>query len=262
MPTSSTTARTTITNAYRKAARELNQTILQADPKKPVVYSDGWCWWTSRRLQRTEKETRIWLEAGSAKAVRCEGLSSDQWLQTKRADPENRLSSGRFTRKQSRHWLTNLFDFANGIEGRKAGASSGDGQTQDQRADRFGATKGEGVQNQGAGEKAGREPWFYRAIDRGGKRWKIDNYAEMLVRTHMIKANNAGFVNRLLENGVEPWKCPTTPSACPICQPHEGQGLQLDWQRQKKYGKAPAFQFTQIGAQFLHLHWLKPLNLQ
>jgi len=79
---------------------------------------------------------------------------------------------------------------------------------------------------------------FTALIDRGGKRWKVDRYAEMLVRTHIIKANNSGFVNRLLENGLELVEMSHHASACPICQPYEGKLFTLTG-KNKKYGKAP-----------------------
>jgi hypothetical protein len=79
---------------------------------------------------------------------------------------------------------------------------------------------------------------FTALVDRGGKHWSIDSYAEMLVRTHVIKANGEGTKNRLLTNLVDLVEISKHNSSCPICQPYEGKVYSLTG-GSKGYEKAP-----------------------
>ena len=133
-------------------------------------------------------------------------------------------------------------DFANGIEGVKRAGREFISEVVKMKINErivVGSIKGEVVYKiKREVKKLVEKRGFTALIDRGGKRWKIDRYAEMLVRTHVIKANNSGFVNRLLENGLELVEMSHHASACPICQPYEGKVLTLTG-KNKKYGKAP-----------------------
>lgn len=40
-------------------------------------------------------------------------------------------------------------------------------------------------------------------VDKGGKRWSLDRYADMLVRTKAVEARNTALANRMLENGFD-----------------------------------------------------------
>ncbi len=40
-------------------------------------------------------------------------------------------------------------------------------------------------------------------IDRGGHKWTLDRYAEMLFRTKAVEARNRGLANRMVENGYD-----------------------------------------------------------
>lgn len=40
-------------------------------------------------------------------------------------------------------------------------------------------------------------------IDKGGKKWELDRYAEMVFRTKAVEGHNRGLINRLVENGYE-----------------------------------------------------------
>lgn len=244
MPTVTPPPAPRLLNAYRKAARELNQTILQADPKKPVVYL--------RRVvlvdieaitKELEKETRIWLDEEVPKQYDDGSFRAISDCKTK----ELILKQTEFGQihKEAVETLVDeaYLDFANGIEGvKRAGREFLSEMVKLKINERIvvGAIKGEGVYKiKREVKKLVENRGFTALIDRGGKRWKIDNYAEMLVRTHMIKANNAGFVNRLLENGVELVEMSHHASACPICQPYEGKVFSLTG-NDKKYGKAPS----------------------
>lgn len=44
---------------------------------------------------------------------------------------------------------------------------------------------------------------FSVLIDRGGKRWEFDTYANMLVRTKAVEARNQGLANRMLQAGYD-----------------------------------------------------------
>ena len=40
-------------------------------------------------------------------------------------------------------------------------------------------------------------------VDKGGRPWSLDRYAEMLIRTKSVEARNTGFMNRTVENGYD-----------------------------------------------------------
>lgn len=40
-------------------------------------------------------------------------------------------------------------------------------------------------------------------VDKGGKRWSLDRYAEMLFRTKAVEARNRAMANRMVENGYD-----------------------------------------------------------
>lgn len=60
-------------------------------------------------------------------------------------------------------------------------------------------------------------------IDRGGKKWSMEAYSEMLTRTHLIRANNEGIINRANEFGIDIVQVSNHASACPICQQFENE---------------------------------------
>lgn len=64
-------------------------------------------------------------------------------------------------------------------------------------------------------------------VDKGGKRWTPDRYAEMLFRTKAVEARNRGMANRMIENGYDLVQISTHPGACELCRPWEGKILSL-----------------------------------
>lgn len=64
---------------------------------------------------------------------------------------------------------------------------------------------------------------FSVLIDRGGRKWTIARYAEMIVRTHTVKAANEGVVNRASEWGVDIVEVSTHAGTCDICKSFEGK---------------------------------------
>lgn len=63
-------------------------------------------------------------------------------------------------------------------------------------------------------------------IDRGGKTWSLDRYAEMLFRTKMVEARNRGLVNRMVQNEYDLVQV-SSHGADDDCGPWEGQILSI-----------------------------------
>ena len=64
-------------------------------------------------------------------------------------------------------------------------------------------------------------------VDRRGRRWELQAYAEMAVRSSMAQAAVQGHINRLLDRGYELVIVSDSPEECPICRPWEGAILSL-----------------------------------
>ena len=64
-------------------------------------------------------------------------------------------------------------------------------------------------------------------VDKGGRKWKLEVYAEMLARTKLIEAANTGMCNRLLREGYDLVQVSQHPGACPLCVPWEGEILSI-----------------------------------
>ena len=77
-------------------------------------------------------------------------------------------------------------------------------------------------------------------VDRAGKRWALDTYAEMAVRTVTRQAVVEGQVARMASHGVSLARISTHASACPICQPWEGRLVSLDGETTEYQGEAVA----------------------
>lgn len=85
---------------------------------------------------------------------------------------------------------------------------------------------------------------FIGLTDRNGREWTIDRYSEMLTRTHIMKANNEGAINRARDFDVDIVEISDHGSTCPICSPYEGKLFSLSGSS-KKYpsldGNVPPF---------------------
>ena len=77
---------------------------------------------------------------------------------------------------------------------------------------------------------------FTVLLDRGGHKWNLKNYSEMLARTHLIKANNEATINRALEFDIDIMEISDHGTACPICIPYEGKKFSISG-NSKKYPK-------------------------
>lgn len=64
-------------------------------------------------------------------------------------------------------------------------------------------------------------------VDKGGKRWELDTYAEMLLRTKAVEARNIGLINRMAENGYDLVQVSAHWGTCPLCAPWEGKILSV-----------------------------------
>ena len=65
-------------------------------------------------------------------------------------------------------------------------------------------------------------------IDKGGREWSLDRYAEMLYRTKTVETRNRGIANRLVENNYDLVQVSNHgASACEACQEWQGKILSL-----------------------------------
>jgi hypothetical protein len=65
-------------------------------------------------------------------------------------------------------------------------------------------------------------------VDRGGREWSLDRYAEMLYRTKSVEARNRGMVNRMVENEYDLVQVSNHgSSSCPMCAPWQGRILSM-----------------------------------
>lgn len=64
-------------------------------------------------------------------------------------------------------------------------------------------------------------------IDRRGREWDLDRYAEMLARTKLTQAHNTGVTNRMLESGYDLVQVSSHFGACELCRPFEGKILSV-----------------------------------
>jgi hypothetical protein len=74
-------------------------------------------------------------------------------------------------------------------------------------------------------------------VDRANKKWALDTYSEMVVRTTTRQAVVQGQVLRMASHGVNLCRVSMHASSCQICRPYEGRLISLDgslteWQGQ------------------------------
>ncbi|MFI6168833.1 phage minor capsid protein [Nocardia sp. NPDC051052] len=63
--------------------------------------------------------------------------------------------------------------------------------------------------------------------DTAGRRWSMDTYAEVAIRTALVRALNAGHAARLVAAGHDLVVVSAHPRPAPQCRPYEGQVLSL-----------------------------------
>jgi len=69
---------------------------------------------------------------------------------------------------------------------------------------------------------------FTTLIDKSGRRWDIETYAELLTRTSAVRAANEGIQNRLLQSGYDLVQVSQHMGACELCTPWEGKILSIN----------------------------------
>ena len=62
-------------------------------------------------------------------------------------------------------------------------------------------------------------------IDKAGRKWELDRYADMLFRTKAVEARNRGMINRMVENDYDLVQVSAHSGTCPICEPWQGKVL-------------------------------------
>lgn len=67
-------------------------------------------------------------------------------------------------------------------------------------------------------------------VDKGGRRWELDTYTDMLVRTKAVEARNRGLSNRMVENGYDLVQVSSHGSLHAECAVWEGKILSLTGQ--------------------------------
>jgi len=60
-------------------------------------------------------------------------------------------------------------------------------------------------------------------VDGAGRRWRLDDYADMTIRTTVIEAGNLGRVNQLADTGHDLVRMTEHQPTCPICAVYQGR---------------------------------------
>lgn len=101
-------------------------------------------------------------------------------------------------------------------------------------------------------------------VDKAGKRWALDSYSEMVVRTVTREAVVQGQLARMASHGVSVARVSRHASACSICRPLEGKLVSIDGVTSEYLGEAVADLAT-VGAPPYHprcRHTLEPQVLE
>ena len=77
-------------------------------------------------------------------------------------------------------------------------------------------------------------------VDKAGKRWALDTYSEMVVRTVTREAVVQGQLTRMASHGVNLARVSTHASSCTICVPWQGKLVSLDGSTSDFQGEAVA----------------------
>jgi minor capsid protein 2 len=75
-------------------------------------------------------------------------------------------------------------------------------------------------------------------VDRAGKRWALDTYSEMVVRTVTRDAVVQGAITRMTSHGINLARVSIHAEACPVCRPWEGRLVSLDGSGRDYEGEA------------------------
>ena len=75
-------------------------------------------------------------------------------------------------------------------------------------------------------------------VDRAGRQWRLDSYAEMAVRTTTREAVVQGSMDRMASHGIDLARVSTHGGSCAICSPYEGRLVSLSGQTVEYQGEA------------------------
>jgi len=68
---------------------------------------------------------------------------------------------------------------------------------------------------------------FTVLLDKRGTQWSLERYSDMLARTHVIRANNEGTINRCLDYQIDIVEVSAHKTQCKICGPYEGKKFSI-----------------------------------
>ena len=68
---------------------------------------------------------------------------------------------------------------------------------------------------------------FTAIVDKGGREWKLDTYAEMLARTRTREVTNLAMTTRLKMEGYDLVQVSSHGGGCDLCKPWDGQVLSM-----------------------------------
>jgi hypothetical protein len=80
---------------------------------------------------------------------------------------------------------------------------------------------------------------FIALVDKGGRQWNIEAYANMLTRTMLVRTANQGIVNRLGQDGYDLVQVSDHLGECELCRPWENQILSVS-------GKHPGYKAVDL----------------
>lgn len=64
-------------------------------------------------------------------------------------------------------------------------------------------------------------------VDKGGRKWSFEAYADMLTRTQLVKAANEGVMNTLAKGGYDLVQVSEHANSCPLCAPYQSEILSI-----------------------------------
>lgn len=64
-------------------------------------------------------------------------------------------------------------------------------------------------------------------VDKGGRKWSLEDYAEMVFRTKAVEGRNRGLINRLAENEYDLVQVSEHWTSCDKCKPWQGKILSI-----------------------------------
>jgi hypothetical protein len=75
-------------------------------------------------------------------------------------------------------------------------------------------------------------------VDKAGRNWKLDTYAEMVVRTVTREAVVQGAMDRMASHGISLARVSFHATSCPVCKPFEDRLVSLDGNVSEYEGEA------------------------